>query len=255
MAEAGGTHPGTGPIRVFIGTETRQWIAEAVLRYSIDYHSSREVSITSMDAARGGTWAGWEIGRRPGEVPERAVNERGQAVWFTGFTNFRWAIPEVCGFKGRAIYFDVDMLVLGDVAGLAQLPMQTPALSLRPDETSVMLMDCEAFARIPGWPAVAEMKGSGWSIRRFASLVHSHGGFGPLPPQWNCLDGRGFTLTGTRLVHYTDMSTQPWRPLPERFVYRAHPVPEVERLWFHYARAAAEAGYLPMLSPAAGGGA
>lgn len=232
------------PIRVFIGTEPRQWIAEAVLRYSIEHHCTREVRISSMDASLGGTWSGWEIGRRPDSAPTARVNELGQAVWYTGFTNFRWAIPEVCGFEGRAIYFDVDMLVLGDVAELASLPMEAAALSLLPEETSVMLMDCAAFARIPGWPRIEQMKRSGLPIQHYAGVVHRHGGFGQLPPQWNCLDGRGFTISGTRLVHFTDMATQPWRPLPERFVYHAHPVPEVERLWFHYARAAGAAGYL-----------
>lgn len=228
--------------RVFIGTEPRMWIAETVLRYSIERHASIATRVESMDYARGGVWDGWEIGRARGLPAKLSAEQRGEDVWFTDFTNFRWAIPEVCGFQGRAIYMDVDMLVLGDVKELLELTMPTPIRSLSPGETSVMVIDCAAMKNVRGWPPLAEMKVNRWSLRRYVALLSEQGAFSPLPPEWNCLDGRGFTLTGTRLVHYTDMSTQPWRPYPERIHYRAHRSPEVENLWFHYAARARSAG-------------
>lgn len=231
----------TTTARVFIGTEPRMWVAETVLRYSIERHASIPAEIVSMDYSRGGVWGGWEIGRPRGLPAKLRADQRGEEVWFTDFTNYRWAIPEACGFQGRAVYMDVDMLVLGDVKELMEIPMPTPIRSLSPGETSVMVVDCAAMRNVRGWPRIDEMKANRWSLRRYVALLAEQGAFSPLPPEWNCLDGRGFTLTGTRLVHYTDMSSQPWRPYPERLHYRAHANPEVESLWFHYAARAREA--------------
>jgi len=232
-----------GPVRVFIGTEPRMWIAEAVLRYSILAHASIPVEIVSMDYSRGGVWAGWNIGRPHGHPTSRERNDLGHRVWFTDFTNFRWAIPEVCGFKGRAIYLDVDILVIGDIAELWRWPSGRAILSLDMRETSVMLYECERFAEMPGWPAIEQMKANGWGIDQYYQLLAPHGAFGQLPVQWNCLDGKDFAYTTTRLIHYTNMSSQPWRPYPERLHYNVVKNTEVEDLWFYYAERARRDGW------------
>jgi len=231
------------PVRVFIGTEPRMWVAETVLRYSILAHASVPVEIVSMDYSRGGVWEGWSIGRPRGRPATVALNEAGNRVWFTEFTNYRWAIPEVCGFAGRAIYLDVDMVVLGDIAELWNTDLPAPVLSLAPNETSVMLFDCARFAGLEGWPAIAEMKTSGWGVREFVAVLQRQQAIGQLPVVWNCLDGQDFSYTRTRLVHYTNMSSQPWRPYPERLHYRCHVMPEMEELWFSYAERARDAGW------------
>ena len=43
-------------------------------------------------------------------------------------------IPERCGYRGRALYLDADMVVFGDVAELADLPFGDHAVlcSARP---------------------------------------------------------------------------------------------------------------------------
>ncbi|MCG6870721.1 MAG: hypothetical protein LJE84_00365 [Gammaproteobacteria bacterium] len=231
------------PLRIFIGSEPRMWAAETVLRYSIETHASIPTEIVSMDYTLGGVWGGWNIGR-PRAMPGRhRKDDEGNSIWFTDFTNYRWAIPEACGFTGRAVYMDVDMLVLGDVAELLTMPMDKPILTLHPGETSVMVMDCAAVGRLGNWPRIEKMKNLGWDLRRYIQVLSEQEAFGQLPPEWNCLDGRGFLLTRTRLVHYTDMGSQPWRPYPERIHYRPHKVPEMDSLWFHYATRARKAGY------------
>jgi hypothetical protein len=234
------------PVKIFIGTEPRQWIAEAVLRFSIERHASVATEIVSMDYTRGGIWGGWDIGRRRGARPKVRAREDGRAVWFTDFTNYRWAIPEASGFKGRAIYMDVDQLVIGDVRELWELPMAAPILSLTPGETSVMLFDCERMGQLQGWPTVAQMKDLGWGLRQYIKLLDGMGAFAALPPEWNCLDGLGFSVTGSRLIHYTNMATQPWRPYPEQIHYRPHRDPDIEALWFYYASMARDAGRFPV---------
>jgi hypothetical protein len=236
----------TSPIRIFIGTEPRQWIAERVLIFSIERHATAPTDIVSMDYTRGGVWGGWDIGRLRGERPRSRVRDDGRAVWFTDFTNYRWAIPEACGFKGRAIYMDVDQLVIGDVKELWELPMDAPILSLSPGETSVMLFDCERMGQLADWPSLAQMKELGWGLRQYIKLLDEQGVFGALPPEWNCLDGLGFSVTGTRLIHYTNMLTQPWRPYPEQIHYRPHRDPDIEALWFYYAAMARDAGRFPV---------
>ncbi|MDH3285017.1 MAG: hypothetical protein OEQ13_09775, partial [Acidobacteriota bacterium] len=240
--EAGPAATPAATTRVFIGSEPRMRIAETVLRFSIEQGASSPAEIVSMDYSKGGVWAGWDMGRPAGRPATGAIHAEEHAVWLTDFTNFRWAIPEVCGFTGRAIVMDVDILVLGDVHELFNLPMSKPILALSPGETGVMLFDCSAFRRLAGWPTVAEMKQSGWGIRRYVELLQRDGAFGQLPERWNCLDGRGFAFGETRLIHYSSKDTQPWRPYPERLFYRPHPDPAMEELWFHHARAAREAG-------------
>ena len=47
--------------------------------------------------------------------------------WTTGFTNYRFAIPELCGGRGRAIYNDVDQIYRCDPAVLFDLDRSTAA--------------------------------------------------------------------------------------------------------------------------------
>ena len=70
-----------------------------------------------------------------------------QGRWRTGFTNFRFAIPDLAGGHGRAIYNDVDQIYLADPAPLFDLPMGDAGyLALTPADTAVMLLDCARMA-------------------------------------------------------------------------------------------------------------
>jgi hypothetical protein len=242
-------------VRIFIGTEPRMWRGEAVLRHSIGKHVSGPVEIASMDATNGDAyWKGWEMGRPPGQPATSETTSMSEAVWYTDFTNFRWAIPEACGFQGRAIYVDVDEIFLRDPRelGALEIPPGRGILTLQPYETSVMLFDCAYFRNLDWWPSADLMRTNGWNIRRYVELLHSHGAFAPLPPHWNCLDGNGFTAGTTSLIHYTDMSTQIWRPYPERLAYRRHPAPVAEELWMNlYREAIAQPGF-PAAPPPGG---
>lgn len=233
----------TDVIRVFVGSDRFQRAAgmERTLEHSIQSRTKRRVSIRFMTSGEQGFEVSidgrertWAIGHAPGE----AWSGRG---WGTDFSAFRFAIPEMCGFQGRAIYLDADQIVLGDIGELWDLPQRGPWMCRHVPLTDVSVIDCAAFDR-PDWPRIERMKLSGWGAGRYVDLLLRLGLVaGGVPAAWNTLDREPLTAT-TKLAHFTTVPTQPWRPYP-----RTHysPInPQWEALWrrehdaAHHARAA-----------------
>lgn len=182
-------------IRIFIGTDPQQHLAERAIEASIRRRTTGPYEITWM--RRGDP--GWDWGG---------------AGWATPFTGFRWAIPEVCGYQGRAIYLDVDMLALVDLRELWEMDLQGRCAA-RPRRTDVILWDCAAIDPAAD-PKVQVDKG----LR--------------LSPEWNDCD----TLRPgiTKILHFTRLRTQFWRPYPERYAYdEPHPDPAAVALFWEYA--------------------
>jgi len=240
----------TDPIRIFIGTEPRMWLGNAVLKHSIEKLATAPVDIHMMDySEEDPTWHNWDMGRPPHVPCTRSLNEKGNSVWFTDFTNFRWAIPEKCGFEGRAIYNDFDQIYTKDPKELWDIDMGGKAmLTLTMYETSVMLFDCAKFGEFDWWPSVEEMKTNGFGIRQYCELLFHKNVTGQLPFHWNCLDGRPGTpwMEGyTGCVHYTDMSGQINRPYPEALKYHRHHVRRLEEVWMDCYYDMEEEGKMP----------
>lgn len=212
-------------IQIFIASEAGHEKAELTLAYTIKQTTTGPYQIHWMsDALDDPIWRGWNVGR------DHRNQNSGQG-WKTNFSAFRWAIPELCNFQGRAIYLDVDQILLHDIRQMWQLPMNDCSyLAIRPEKTDVMLMDCTKFQQ-PWWLPIAKMKPSGKSQRHYRKLVGEHTKVGTLDPIYNCLDGHGFS-DKTRLVHYTCMLEQPWHPFPKIIAYRAHRCPTVANLWY-----------------------
>lgn len=216
------------PIKIFVGSEIGNEKAEKALHWSIINTSTVPVEINWMDDRyEGSVWEGWNKGRD-------SRDQNTGVGWKTNFSCFRWAIPELCGFKGKAIYLDVDQIVLKDIKQMWELPLKNyAALAIRPERTDVMLIDCEKFSG-DWWRRIDKMKPSGRTQGKYRLKVHAKYGIGPLDVIYNCLDGHGWDPEKTRLVHYTRMSTQPWRPFPNNMQYARHNVPELEILWHEY---------------------
>ena len=213
-------------IKIFIATENGHEKAEKALEYSILSSSSEEVSITWMKDQFGETFSGWNKSRN-----NSLVNSG--IGWKTNFSCYRWAIPELCEFSGKAIYLDVDQIVLKDIAQMWNLEMSDKAvLSIRPEKTDVMLIDCSKFAG-DWWPRISEMKPSGKSQKHYRCMVQNRGLIGDLDGIYNCLDGKGLS-ENTRLLHYTNMNTQPWHPSPESMVYKPHKHHFLDVLWWGF---------------------
>lgn len=191
------------PVRIFLGTETAQHRAERIFVWSIEKlrDPSRVYEITFMKEL-------------PGFDPRR---------WLTGFTNYRFAIPELAGCTGRAIYNDVDQIYLTDPAKLFDLPMgEHGFMSISDRDTSVMLIDCARMATV--WPLAAVQGERRKQLEERARQISNL--WGPIDPGWNARDDE-YRAGQSHLIHFTVLQTQPWRPLPYRFVYQANPVAPV----------------------------
>jgi hypothetical protein len=213
-------------IKVYVGTDPNMKKAEIALEQSIHTHTKSKVEIIWMNYAHGGLWGDWNIGREHGK-PYADVG------WATDFSCFRFAIPEANGFEGRAIYVDVDMILLKDIKELFNYPMGAPVL-IPPTGFDVILFNCEAFKNLPWWPSIEEMKKSGKKINDYGRLLAEHNMLGLLSPDWNCCDGKGYDPINTGLLHFTNMRTQPWKPYPDVFEYPPHPRPDMVALWQKY---------------------
>lgn len=203
------------PVRIFVGSEPAQYRAERVFLWSI------------------------ERVRDPGRVYEVHLMKDlpGFRRWFwtTGFTNYRFAVPQLAGQTGRAIYNDVDQIYLADPAELFDRDLEGHGfLAVSQTDTSVMLLDCERMAAI-------------WSLdmaqgRRKRALIRTAldaGAFGPLEPEWNARDDEAIERP-PKLIHHTILHKQPWRPFPERFYYQPNPH---SAPWFALERDAERSGF------------
>jgi mitochondrial fission protein ELM1 len=210
------------PVRIFLGTEPAQYRAERIFVYSIE---------KVRDPARV-----YEIHL----MKELAGFDR--RLWLTGFTNYRYAIPHYAGGAGKAIWNDVDEIYLSDPALLFDLDMQGHGILTVPKlaggstpDSSVMLIDCELMAPLWGLEDVQHK-----SARKLLDRVLSVPGLcGPLAPEWNARDAQ-YVEGRSYLIHYTALHTQPWQPLPGRYVYQGNPVGEV---WYDLERKADAEGY------------
>lgn len=222
-------------VRIFIGTSANGEDAEAEMTYehSLRKNTSRELEIVWMRQTQDHTqpWGGWETER-----------------WSTPFSGFRWAIPEVCEFKGRAIYTDVDMINFKDIGQLLDTDLNGKPIAARRGsrfgghEFCVMVFDCEAFKQhsIP----IRRMKQIPEShhrmINKFSGsdeLVHD------LDPRWNCLDGEDYSVDNIWHLHYTKMESQPWKPSWFTGVSREHERSDIVDLWYAMRQEAVDNGY------------
>lgn len=223
-------------VRIFIGTSANGEDAEAEMtyEYSLRKNTEREIEITWMKQTHdeSSIWGGWQTQN-----------------WSTPFSGFRWAIPEACGFEGRAIYTDCDMINFRDIGELLDTDLKGKPLAARRGtrfgghEFCVMVFDCKRFSdyAIP----IARMKKLPEAHHRFI------GGFSGnedlvegLDPRWNCLDGENYQTNDIWHLHYTKMSTQPWQPAWFQGKAETHARPELVEMWHAIHREASKAGYV-----------
>jgi hypothetical protein len=204
------------PVRIYLGTEAGQFRAERVFVWSVMKvrDPARVYEIHFMKELKGYDRTGWK----------------------TGFTNYRYGIPAMCGGKGRAIYNDVDQLYLADPGEMFDLDMGGAGmLCITPRETSVMLIDCEKM--IPHWTLAYAQRGK--KHKFFRETVQEKKLWGRLPSEWNARDDE-FSADKSKCFHFTTLQTQPWQPFPDVLRYEPHPDGEV---WFSRERAADAAGF------------
>jgi len=194
-------------IRVFVGCAPDGQDAEsqAVLEYTLRLHSSRRVEITWM-----------RLSRNPASPfysdPALGTGWRTE-LWATPFSGFRWAVPALCDFEGRAIYMDSDVIVRADIAELWDQRFEPgkAVMAKRSGRFCVSLWHCGRAAR---WLRHIDVLGSDPGSHRamtrlfakHANLVQRFAG------DWNCLDGErhpDLSDPAVKAIHYTSMPHQP----------------------------------------------
>ena len=196
-------------IRVFVGTDRSQQVGFDVLKYTIEKHTNRPVSVVPMLDL---------------DLPEPKDKRQAKR---TGFSFSRYAIPKLAGNQGRAIYMDADMQVFTDIGELWDVPFNGKKIliqeelpeqhvnvkqSIKPrkrvKQTAVSVLDCKGL----GWVAEDIIAGLDDKynynelMMDLCILDESEVGY-VVPFKWNSLEHWDET---TANIHYTDMNTQPW---------------------------------------------
>lgn len=201
---------GDDVIKVYVGADRSQQLAIKVLEYSIQRHTMAPVEVIPMIDL-------------PVPVPKDPRN--GQR---TGFSYSRFCIPKLAGYSGRAIYMDADMQVFKDIQELWELPfngakvlvqqevkhlditmVKGNAPKARIKQCAVMLLDCSRL----DWDISAIVNDMDRGRYTYEQLMYEmcilkeeEVGYA-VPFEWNSLE---YFDENTRLIHYTDMGTQPW---------------------------------------------
>lgn len=194
-----------GPIRIFIGcpANNEDLESQAVLDYTLHKHATEPLDIVWMKLSRDPQSFWYSDGKGKGWITKG---------WATPFSPFRWAIPEYCGFEGRAIYLDVDMMVQGDIAELWNVTLYPGAFAMakKADTFCCTLFDnAKAKNYIPPVSRLRSEVGLYRNVRR------SFGANSVQPfsvGNWNCLDGENYKSLDDpdiKNIHCTSIPTQP----------------------------------------------
>ena len=191
------------PVRIFVGCAANHEDAEsqAVLEWSLRKRATLPIEITWMRLSHDTTspFCGWRTDD-----------------WATPFSGFRWAVPALCGFAGKGIYMDSDVILQADIAELWTQELAPTKVVLAKGKTAswrycVSLFDCERAKR---WlPSLEQLRTDPAShrscirvFRNNPNIVQAFSG------NWNCLDGEDYESLDDpdiKLIHYSAMRTQP----------------------------------------------
>lgn len=223
-------------VRVFIGSGEASLLERKTAIYSLRKHTTRELDIYVFN----GTHNAIELNDGEPFLAPMSLQVKYQNI--TEFSLYRFLIPEICDHRGRAIYIDSDTVCLTDIGELFDAPMGDAHFLAKPDAypgglwgLSVMLINCET-CRFDLELIVNEMGRGLYSMKDFSCmsplfLSRYPYRIGGLDPRWNSFDHQD---AQTKLIHYTNLYTQPWK-------YSGHPHGE---LWFEYFEQARAGGYV-----------
>ena len=186
-------------IRIFVAATPAESLPVHVLDFSIRETTQHTVQVTPIYTVQ-----------RAFPMPQSRENRPR-----TPFSFQRFLIPELCSYNGRAVYLDADMQVFSDIAELwnqdfhgCDLQTVQEGNSGRRGQFSVLLMDC---ARLD-WnieQIIADLDSGKLNYTALMYEMRVARKIGRnISPAWNSLEY--YDPGNTRLLHYTDMNTQPW---------------------------------------------
>ena len=166
--------------RVMIGFDARQPISYTILQHSIFTRTDTPVSITPL-----------------------CINQL--PLSRTGLTPFTWSrflVPWLCGFNGRAIFLDIDMLVLSDINELFKLADDKFAVmvsknKLKFEWASAILFNCSHPDNAKLTPEFVDTTQVNLHKIAWTDAV------GEFPGEWNHLVGYDEPRENPKLIHYT----------------------------------------------------
>ncbi len=222
------------PIRVFIGSGEASLVERKVAVYSLRKHTKRDLDIYVIN----GTHNAIELNDQDPFLAPMSLKIKYRNV--TEFSLYRYLIPQICNYQGRAIYIDSDTICLSDIGELFETDLAGNDFLAKQESVeswglSVMLIDCEK-CRFDLETYCAEIDQGLYSYADFNQmnsrfLQYHCFSIAELDPNWNQLD---FCNSETKLIHYTNLYTQPWKSSDHPF----------GKLWFQYFNEALEAGVL-----------
>ncbi|MBO3457614.1 glycosyl transferase [Aetokthonos hydrillicola Thurmond2011] len=216
-------------IKVFIGSGEASRLERKVLIHSLYKHTRRDLDIYVFN----GTHNSIELNDEKPVLAPLSLRVKYRNI--TEFSFYRFIIPEVCNFQGKAIYVDSDMICLSDIGELFDTPVDDFDFLAKEDSygkpedklwgLSVMLINCER-CRFNVEKIVDDIEQGLYSYSDFSLmnplfLSYHNYNIGEIDPQWNVFD---YWDSHTKLIHYTNLYTQPWKAAN-------HPYGD---LWFEY---------------------
>jgi hypothetical protein len=182
---------------IYIGTEQAQELAAMVLEYTIRSRATRPVDVKLLNREMNSS----------GLRVDNVINSN------TPFSKQRVFVPALAG-SGQAAYLDSDMVVFADInelfdaSGNATIASCKTRQKDRDPQTSVVVFDVARCV----WDArevIASIDRDPSNYRPYLYEFSFAGGTQRcLPAEWNDLEE--FNPESTRLLHFTDMDTQPW---------------------------------------------
>lgn len=164
-------------MRVFIGLDPRAPVAFNVLQWSIQRRASQMVQVMPLI------------------LPQLPITRKG----LTHFTYTRYLAPYLCGYRGKSVFMDSDMLVLGDIAELFSIEFDEPVAVVKGEHRfewpSLMVFNneqCEVLT-----PDYINDENNHPQSFDWASDV------GELPSEWNHCVGYDEPRNDAKLVHFT----------------------------------------------------
>jgi len=193
-------------IKVFVGCDPNNCDLEQlmVLEYSVRKHTQNNVEFIWMQLSNdiNSPWFSDQI-HNLGWRTEK---------WATPFSGFRWAIPELCNFQGKAIYMDADVIVLSDIAELWNVNFNSEAMVIaKGGKSSARLCTCvwnceKAKDYLPTLTQIKENPDSHQNLMKLIKekpfLVQNY------TDTFNCIDGEELPISDIKILHYSDMGTQ-----------------------------------------------
>jgi len=209
------------PILIGVGSTQAQMLPVQVLSYSLTRHTERPLEIVPLFRS------GIEI-----PMPRDPRNAAR-----TPFSFQRFLLPELGGFRRRAVYLDSDMIAFADIGELYDQPMDGAdilAVEATPGRQalySVLVVDPSC-----GWRVDELVGGLDNGELSYEELIFDFKVPGRvairLPYRWNSLER--FEPGETSILHFTDMWTQPW-------LVKANPL---TRVWVEELLGAIEHGFV-----------